>query len=298
MTTLVCSSCNKSTPSSQCSACGAAFYCNERCQKNDWSSHKATCVEFAKRKRDAVDERGDSGSTDAILGEIDARLTAATLGANPPIDASFDAWNLIRTYFELDEAEPLHDFRLAGADIVDAVDTISEEYIRRLIAARGQEMLQPNELFVHYIEFDHNGTDTLYPDKPELSGHRLIVLQRYNTLHVFQSVAGLYDVRSWLGSPIVPVEGAGGGANVRLTMTDEEGENPVNVEVTRIMRIDESQLTQRQFGPFIERLIDAAVQGQPSDAGELLGIPDDELNDNYEGQLQSFHFKTYKTAAP
>ena len=38
-----CATCNELNPSSRCSSCKSAWYCNQTCQRYDWSGHKLIC---------------------------------------------------------------------------------------------------------------------------------------------------------------------------------------------------------------------------------------------------------------
>ena len=39
-----CNSCGQADSTKRCGACRKVYYCSEKCQKNDWKSHKPNCV--------------------------------------------------------------------------------------------------------------------------------------------------------------------------------------------------------------------------------------------------------------
>lgn len=69
-----CYQCNTPDPKLRCSRCKAIWYCNERCQVEDWPDHKSRCLSFEEvsRKRDELFALGKE-----ILDEVNSKTKAS-----------------------------------------------------------------------------------------------------------------------------------------------------------------------------------------------------------------------------
>jgi len=107
---------------------------------------------------------------------------------------SNDALTIVKLYFELSNAQILHQITIRGDDMVDVVDTLSKEYLKRLITVRSSVQLPPSDLYIHVIKFRHTEynqsgsmTTTEFGDDDDdddnaLYSHNIVLLHRGDKL--------------------------------------------------------------------------------------------------------------------